>query len=117
MTGTPKRFRKTPVEIEAMRWDGRFHSAEPIARWLNGRVVVWPVPRGYEHHLRRETEQDRSRGDVLDTAEAFLSVYGLPGSSGCWVRVDARSWFIVDDSDVTVLSDEEFAATYEAVGP
>ncbi|OBC12164.1 hypothetical protein A5788_22260 [Gordonia sp. 852002-50816_SCH5313054-c] len=108
----PKKYRKKPIEIEAMQWDGKFHSAEPIARWLNGRAVVWPVPRGYEHHRRRGTEQDRSRGDVLDTAPAFLSVYGLGGSS---VRVDAGSWFIVDNDNVSVLTREEFAATYEAV--
>lgn len=117
MTTSPQRFRRTPVEIEAMQWNGVFSSAEAIARWLNGRAVVWPVPRGYEHGLRRETEKDRSRDDTLDTAEAYLCVYGIASSNGEAVRVDAGSWFVVDDSDVTVLRRDEFATTYEAVGP
>lgn len=95
-----------------MQWDGRFHSAESIARTLNGHVVLWPVPRGYEHRLRRKSEEDRSRGDILDTAPAFLVVYGLGHEP---VRVDAGQWFVIEDDKVTVLTGDEFAATYEAV--
>lgn len=45
----PKKYRKKPIEIEAMQWDGKFHSAEPIARWLNGRAVVWQAHGGGGH--------------------------------------------------------------------
>ena len=41
----------------------------------------------------------------------------IASSNGEAVRVDAGSWFVVDDSDVTVLRRDEFATTYEAVGP
>jgi hypothetical protein len=31
------RFRKRPVEVEAMQWDGSRASAEAICRWVNDR--------------------------------------------------------------------------------
>lgn len=31
----PKRYRKKPVEIEAMQWDGTAAGAAPIIEWTN----------------------------------------------------------------------------------
>lgn len=36
MTTTPSRYRKRPVVIEAMRWDGTAADATPIIDWILG---------------------------------------------------------------------------------
>ncbi|WPH57941.1 hypothetical protein SEA_RAYTHEFIREFLY_65 [Gordonia phage RayTheFireFly] len=97
---------------QAIQWDGNFHSAEAIARALNGRVIVWMVPRGYEHKLRRHNEFDRSNGHILDHAGAFLVVY-RSGSDESPVRVERGDWFVWDDDDVEVLADAEFGKAYD----
>lgn len=104
----------TPIArpVQAMRWDGRYHSAEAIACALNGRVIVWPVPEGYEHHLRTEGEQDRSRGDTLDTAPAFL-VVRMSGTDHAPTRVGRGWWFVWDDDHVELMDADEFDARYE----
>ncbi|AZV00780.1 hypothetical protein SEA_KIKO_58 [Gordonia phage Kiko] len=96
---------------QAIQWDGSYHSAESITRALNGRVIVWPVPRGYEHRLRREGEWDSSRGDVLEYAAAFLAVYRSE-SDVTPVRADAGYWFVWDDDDVEILTVQEFDRAY-----
>ncbi|AZF93632.1 hypothetical protein SEA_EYES_56 [Gordonia phage Eyes] len=100
---------------QATQWNGRYHSGEQIARLLNGRVIVWPVPKGYEHHLRDEHETDRSRGDVLDHADAFLVVYRSSADSNP-LRVPARWWFVWDDDVVEILSPEDFDREYAIEG-
>lgn len=34
----PSKFRKRPVTVEAMQWDGTFKVAEQIETWSDGRV-------------------------------------------------------------------------------
>lgn len=114
-TSEPVRVTPRSRPRQAVQWDGRFHSAEAIARALNGRVIVWPVPQGYEHHLRRENELDRSRGDVLDHADAFLVVHRSASDSDP-TRVDRGWWFVWDDDDVEVLTRKQFDQAY-AVDP
>ncbi|QNJ58040.1 hypothetical protein SEA_JKSYNGBOY_66 [Gordonia phage JKSyngboy] len=98
--------------LRAIRWDGNYHSAVDIARALNGRVIVWPVPSGYEHPLRRDYEQDRSTGNVLNTARPFLAVY-RHGADNDPQRCDSGTWFVWDDDDVTILEgDDEFDSLY-----
>ncbi|MCG7610326.1 hypothetical protein [Mycobacterium sp. CnD-18-1] len=41
---TPQSFRKKPVEIEAMRFDGSLNSAKQIAEWCGGRADFDPKP-------------------------------------------------------------------------
>ena len=36
MSTTPKRYRKKPVVIEAMQWDGTAEGATPIINWILG---------------------------------------------------------------------------------
>lgn len=38
---TPMRFRKKPVEIEAMLYDGSMESQRAIVNWSNGIVSGW----------------------------------------------------------------------------
>ncbi|AMS02906.1 hypothetical protein KNT97_gp70 [Gordonia phage Rofo] len=98
--------------LRAIRWDGKYHSAVDIARALNGRVIVWPVPAGYEHGLRRDYELDRSTGNVLDRASAFLVVY-RHGVDPDPQRCDAGTWFVWDDDDVKIFEgDDEFDRLY-----
>ncbi|QKY80056.1 hypothetical protein SEA_DOGGS_56 [Gordonia phage Doggs] len=97
---------------QAVQWDGNFHSAEAIARALNGRVILWPVPRGYEHKLRRDNEFDRSNGHILDDAAAFLVVY-RSDSDESPARVEARQWFVWDDDDVEVMTRKQFDQAYD----
>lgn len=40
----PKKYRKKPVEIEAMQWDGSLTSAQEVAKWCGGRVEYDPKP-------------------------------------------------------------------------
>ncbi|QDM55877.1 hypothetical protein SEA_MAGICMAN_60 [Gordonia phage MagicMan] len=103
---------------QAIQWDGGFYSGEQIARLLNGRVIVWPMPEGYEHHMRTQREKDRSRGDTLPDAPAFLVVY-RSATDNDPVRVDRGWWFIWDDDDVEILNPTEFTRAYaiEEVAP
>lgn len=98
--------------LRAIRWNGSYHSGVDIARALNGRVLVWPVPEGYEHALRRGGEKDRSNGNVLSGSRPFLVVY-RHGADPDPQRVDAGTWFVWDDDDVTIVeSDDEFDRLY-----
>lgn len=94
-----------------MGWSLPFHSGEEIARLLNGRIIVWPVPRGYDHHMRTDSERDRSRGDVLDHADAFLVVH-RSATDQHPMRVPARWWFVWDDDDVEIMNPAEFDRAY-----
>ncbi|QBI97690.1 hypothetical protein SEA_DOGFISH_1 [Gordonia phage Dogfish] len=95
----------------AIQWNGRYHHGEHIAHVLNGRVIVWPVPCGYEHQLRREHEFDRSNGHILDTAAAYLVVY-RSGADEDPQRVDRGWWFVWDDDEVQVVGPDEFPKIY-----
>ncbi|QPX61756.1 hypothetical protein SEA_BUNKER_53 [Gordonia phage Bunker] len=99
----------------AVQWDGRYHSGEQIARMLNGRLIVWPVPRGYDHPLRKDSEKDSSRGDVLEYAEEFLVIYGSAADKKP-LRVPARWWFVWDDDVVEMLSPDDFDREYSVDG-
>lgn len=112
MSREPVRVTPRTRPRQAVQWDGNFHSAEAIARALNGRVIVWMVPRGYEHKLRRHNEFDRSNGHILDHAAAFLVVY-RSGSDESPVRVERGWWFVWDDDDVEVLAEAEFDKAYD----
>lgn len=77
----PTKFQKRPVVIEAMQFTDS-HSAGVILGWMIGSGATAPeyVQRGAEHAMRYDYEKDRSRGDVLENAAAFMVIPTLEGS-------------------------------------
>lgn len=90
---TPKKFRKMPVEIEAVQWDG--DNAAELTEWTGGAF----------------SEIDpEDRGDNPDaTAELYVDANGvrLGIEQGEWVIRDARGFY--------PCKPDIFEATYEAV--
>lgn len=102
------RFVKKPVEIEAIQFKG-WQNAEEICRWAPPAIFV---PAGYEHHLRRENEHDRSNGHVLESARPFLIIVTLEGD----MRADERDWIIRGvQGEFYPCKPDIFEQTYEAV--
>lgn len=93
------RYRKKPVEIEAMQWDGTAEGATPIINWMlenGGTARYWHA------------------GEWDDGAPeaAYLSIDTLEGrmlaGKGDWVIRGVQDEFYPCKPDI-------FAATYEAV--
>lgn len=87
----PKRYRKKPVEIDAMRWDGGAEAATPIIDWVlsNGGTARWdgptpaeadcPTPEYHEtHHYCPNCSFNDVRERIsIDTLEG--TIYASPG--------------------------------------
>lgn len=84
------RFRKKPVEIEAMQYDGTDESQRAIVNWTNGRAEGWI---DHEYHL------------VIRTLEGDMRA-----SSGDWVIRGVKGEFYPCKPDI-------FEATYDPVEP
>jgi hypothetical protein len=96
----------------------QFHTAEDgyfILGWIAGiRGLVdgeRVVQRGHEHHLRYETELDRSRGDALPEAQAFLTISTAAGL----IRVDRGDWVVYRDRVFQPVQADTFEQLYEPV--
>ena len=63
LTTKPERFRKKPVVIEAMCWDGSEESQRAIVNWSNGKVSGWFDDR---YFLNVGTLEGDMRADVGD---------------------------------------------------
>ncbi|QGJ93633.1 hypothetical protein J1771_gp79 [Gordonia phage MelBins] len=107
------RQRQKPVH--AIRWDGNWHTAQDIAWALNGRALVWCVPTGYEHKMRRAGEHDGSNMHIKDNARAFLIIATSGADTG--VRYDYGCWIVWNDDDsvVRVLEQDQFDREFEIV--
>lgn len=94
----PKRYRKKPVEIEAVQWDGTADAATPIIDWaLEGGVSInYHCPDG--DACRRDTHVL-----LIQTLEGAMSA--LPAD---WIIRGIRGEFYPCKPDI-------FAAIYEAV--
>ena len=91
------KFRKRPVEIEAMQFDGSIASADAIERWSGGATAC----RGY-------TESDQSGESI----RAGIFITTLEGE----MRADAGDWIIRGvKGEFYPCKPDIFAATYEAV--
>lgn len=88
----PQRYRKKPVEIEAMQWDGDPASAHPIIQWVNstGDTAVW-----------REEQACVPTGIFIRTLEGEMRV-----SAGDFVIRGVKGEFYPCKPDI-------FAETYE----
>lgn len=96
-----RKFRKKPVVIEAMQWDGSAESATPIVNWAlshDGLSVR------YHEHLMD--------GDFIAHPDPYLWVDTLEGrmiaSAGDWIIRGINGEFYPCKPDI-------FAKTYEAV--
>ncbi|QMU22041.1 hypothetical protein [Gordonia rubripertincta] len=99
----PKRYRKKPVEIDAMQWDGTAEGATPIINWVlaNGGTATF-VGVGEPHSGRQTRFLEEHHPEPLEyggyghrqvlnsDAPAFISVRTLEG----YMRADASDWMI-----------------------
>ncbi len=90
-----QQFRKMPVVIEAMPFDGSWASAKPILDWM---VEGWPI--------------DRSRPSWGDFDGGRITIWTLEGemtaSVGDWIIRGVKGEYYPCKPDI-------FEATYEAV--
>lgn len=96
-----KSFRKKPVEIQAMQWDGTAEGAIPIIDWiLTGELSA----RYHESETRRPyggPEEHTSAYIAIDTLEGIMSA-----RAGDWVIRGVKGEFYPCKPDI-------FDATYE----
>ncbi len=97
----PQRFRKMPVEIEAVQWDGSEDQAVEI--------VVWMAANGMENAGYHEHLMD---GNLIAHPDPYILISTLEGrmsaSKGDWVIRGVKGEFYPCKPDI-------FAATYEPV--
>lgn len=83
---TAQKYRKKPVEIEAMQWDGTPEGATPIINWVleNGGAARWDEPHDeIRHELPDGTVQGcpaSPGGLFIDTIEGIMRA-----DTGWWV--------------------------------
>lgn len=65
----PRRYRKKPVEIEAMQWDGTAHNATPIIQWMHDHDANC----AYECNTEPCTGDDRGHKIVIRTLEGDMT--------------------------------------------
>ena len=110
-----RRFRKKPVEIEAVRFDGDQMTTGFIRGWIAAAEHVGPVyvRPGQEHALRRAHEYDPSNGHCYpEDAPQYLVIHTLEGD----MRADVGDWIIRGVAgEFYPCKPDIFAATYEAV--
>lgn len=104
MTNPPARYRKRPVVIEAMHWNGTARGAGPIINWIlagDGTATYrcdepggCPSPAGdADHHIS------------IQTLEGHMKA-----TSGDWIVCGVKGEFYPVKPDI-------FAATYEPAQP
>lgn len=109
---SPQRFRKKPVEIESMPWDGTPSGAGPIIDWINtdnDHTAVWreeqPFIAGghFQAHEYVPGQTHRPEGIFIKTLEGEMHV-----SPGDWVIRGVQGEFYPCKPDI-------FEQTYEPV--
>ncbi|WP_141576165.1 hypothetical protein [Actinomadura sp. WMMA1423] len=94
----PERFRKKPVEIEAVRWDGH-NEMELIAFTEGGFTVLPPTP--YPPHLEHLPPPP-------NTAQVYDKLHHT------WVGVETGQWVIRGiKGEFYPCADDVFTETYE----
>lgn len=112
MTNTPQRFRKKPVEIEAMQFlsSNSNEEAHEIYRWIENNTLgsfdvnqMWMDPENFTWP---------SSGVSIDARDGRMVIATLEG--GHWV--DLEDWIIRGIAgEFYACKPDIFAATYEAV--
>ena len=107
------KFRKKPVEVEAVRWDGTRDVFDRLWVWAGGRIdPQLPGDDGNRHLDTLEScihywadESDRDRALSIQTLEGSMRA-----SVGDWIIRGIKGEFYPCKPDI-------FAATYEPVEP
>ncbi len=93
------KFRKKPVEIDAMQWDGSIASAQAIIAWSGDKI-------GYR------SNQVGSPDESKRTREDWLSIHTLEGE----MKGQPLDWIIrVVKGEYYPCKPDIFEATYEPV--
>ena len=120
MTVAPKTFRKRPVVVQAMQWNGGAEAATPVIDWiLSGGGTARYVGQGELHHLRRGDEVVPLRTistvellPTLPTAPEFIVIDTLEGAH----RMDPGNVAICGVmGEHYACRGDIFATTYEPV--
>lgn len=118
-----KKFRKKPVVINAMRWDGTAKGATPIIDWiLSNDGTARYIGKGEDHPMRYPHEQGKivdprdgleyPNGKTLPTAPAFIVIDTLEGAH----RQNMHDFTIQGvQREFYPCNPDIFAATYEEV--
>ena len=113
MSTEPKQYRKKPVMIEAMKWDGTAEGAGSIINWVLslGEHSARFINEGYWHPLRRRDELTLSGRATLDgQSPSFIKIETLEGDH----RADAGDFIIKGvQGEFYPCKPDIFAATYE----
>lgn len=96
----PMKFRKKPVEIEAMQWDGSASSAGDIIDWVLERPETRETPSYWEAN---ETGHREHAELHISTLEGVMIA-----SPGDWIIIGVQN-------EVYPCKPDIFEATYEAV--
>lgn len=98
----PQKFRKKPITIEAMRFDGYLPSAEVVIEWITS---LGGVARPHDTYAMVEVADEARRfivgGIHIDTLEGVMNA-----SEGDWIIRGVQGEFYPCKPDI-------FAATYE----
>lgn len=97
----PMKYRKKPVTIEAMRWDGSASSAGKVIDWVLSRPETTSTPAYWE---KNETEHREYAELHIPTLEGVMIA-----SPGDWIIIGVSN-------EVYPCKPYIFEATYEAVG-
>ncbi|NHP15290.1 hypothetical protein G8767_17185 [Rhodococcus sp. IC4_135] len=106
---TAKTFRKKPVEIQAVQWDGTAEGATPIINWIdeNGHTANWDEP---HHEILVEMPDGTQMGCPASNGGLFINTLEgrLTASPGDWIIRGVQGEFYPCKPDI-------FAQTYDEV--
>lgn len=103
----PKTFRKRPVEIEAMQWDGTAEGATPIIQWI--------LDGGGTATFRCVDPQGCEARDVTDHVIAITTLEGtMQASPGDWIIKGVKGEFYPCKPDIFAQTYAEKPSTVDA---
>lgn len=94
MSTNVRHYRKKPVVIEAMRWDGSLKSTDDVTYWCGGQ---------YDYEVKSSDHTDKAEWIAIPTLEGVMRA-----SVGDWIIRGVQGEFYPCKPDI-------FEATYEAV--
>lgn len=100
-----KRYRKRPIEIEAMQWDGTAEGATPIIQWTDDHGGTAAYCCAELNNDCRCSDPEAPHAITIDTLEGIMAA-GI----GDWLVRGIEGEFYPVREDI-------FAATYEPVEP